>query len=113
VKEKYSLPDRYFFFLGNTDPKKNTKGTLKAYSEFHKQTGSDIRLVMIDYDKAELHKILEEIGDLFLEDQIFLPDMYLIPICLLFTVNAKFSSILPCGKVLVFPCLKPWLAVSR
>ena len=23
VKEQYKLPDRYFFFLGNTDPKKN------------------------------------------------------------------------------------------
>jgi len=31
VKEKYSLPPRFFFFLGNTDPKKNTKGTLKAF----------------------------------------------------------------------------------
>ena len=30
VKEKYHLPDHFFFFLGNTDPKKNTKGTLKA-----------------------------------------------------------------------------------
>jgi glycosyltransferase involved in cell wall biosynthesis len=72
VREKYHLPERYFFFLGNTDPKKNTKGTLKAYSDFYKQTGSNIRLVMPDFDKAELHKILEEIGDPLLEDKIFL-----------------------------------------
>jgi len=72
VKEKYSLPDRYFFFLGNTDPKKNTRGTLKAYSEFHKQTGSGIKLVMLDYDKTELRKILEEIGDPALGKKILL-----------------------------------------
>lgn len=63
VKEKYNLPDRYFFFLGNTDPKKNTKGTLKAFSDFRKQTGKDIPLVMLDYDQSELELLLTEIGD--------------------------------------------------
>ena len=41
VKEKYHLPDHFFFFLGNTDPKKNTIGTLKAFSDFLKQSKSD------------------------------------------------------------------------
>ena len=63
VKEKYHLPNRYFFFLGNTDPKKNTKGTLKAFSDFRKQTGEDIPLVMLDYDQTELELLLTEIGD--------------------------------------------------
>jgi len=63
VKEKYNLPDRYFFFLGNTDPKKNTKGTLKAFSDFRKQTGEDIPLVMLDYDRSALELLLAEIGD--------------------------------------------------
>ena len=34
IRTKYSLPEKYIFFLGNTDPKKNTPGTLKAYSEY-------------------------------------------------------------------------------
>jgi glycosyltransferase involved in cell wall biosynthesis len=63
VKSLYNLPERFFFFLGNTDPKKNTKGTLKAYSDFVKSPGSDILLVMLDYDRPELEKILEQIGD--------------------------------------------------
>ena len=63
VKEKYHLPDSYFFFLGNTDPKKNTKGTLKAYSDFVKQTGSDMMLVMLDYDRVELDKLVERCGE--------------------------------------------------
>jgi len=97
VKEKYSLPDRYFFFLGNTDPKKNTKGTLKAFSEFHKQTGSDIRLVMIDYDKDELHKILEEIGDPSLEDQIFLTG---------YVSNTDLPAIYSQCEVFLYPSLR-------
>ena len=38
IRVKYNLPEHFFFFLGNTDPKKNTKGTLKAYSDFLKLT---------------------------------------------------------------------------
>jgi len=72
VKKKYSLPDQFFFFLGNTDPKKNTKGTLKAYSDFVKQTGSEIRLVMLDYDKQELERLLDEIGNYGLISRIIL-----------------------------------------
>lgn len=72
VKALYKLPDRFFFFLGNTDPKKNTKGTLKAYSDFVKQTGSDILMVMLDFDRTELEKLLDQIGDRSLIDRIIL-----------------------------------------
>jgi glycosyltransferase involved in cell wall biosynthesis len=72
VKALYKLPDKFFFFLGNTDPKKNTKGTLKAYSDFIKQTGSDILLVMLDFDRTELEKLLDQIGVPSLIDRIIL-----------------------------------------
>ncbi len=72
VKEEYHLPGHFFFFLGNTDPKKNTKGTLKAFSDFLKQTGSDLHLVMLDYDHYELEKLLDEIGDAELINRIIL-----------------------------------------
>jgi len=70
VKAFYKLPDRFFFFLGNTDPKKNTKGTLKAYSDFIRQTGSDVMFVMLDFDRSELEKLLDLIGDRSLIDRI-------------------------------------------
>lgn len=72
VKEKYHLPDRFFFFLGNTDPKKNTKGTLKAFSNYRKQTGDNVPLVMLDYDLTELDRLLAEIGEPTLREHIFL-----------------------------------------
>jgi glycosyltransferase involved in cell wall biosynthesis len=62
VKEKYKLPDRFFFFLGNTHPKKNTAGTLKAFADFLTHTQSDVKLVMIDYDRTELEKLLASIN---------------------------------------------------
>ena len=97
VKEKYNLPDRYFFFLGNTDPKKNTKGTLKAFSDFLKQTGADYKLVMLDYDRSELEKILDEIGDKNLINQIVLTG---------YVINTDLPAIYCQSKVFLYPSLR-------
>ena len=72
AKEKYNLPDNFFFFLGNTDPKKNVKGTLKAFSDFLKKTGFDYYLVVADYEHDKLQKLLDEIGDKSLINRIIL-----------------------------------------
>ncbi|MFZ4454873.1 MAG: glycosyltransferase family 4 protein [Bacteroidales bacterium] len=48
VSKKYNLPARYFFFLGNTDPKKNTQRVLQAYHEYVKQTPNAAHLVIAD-----------------------------------------------------------------
>jgi len=72
INEKYRLPEHFFFFLGNTDPKKNTRGTLKAFSGYLKQNSAGEQLVMLDYDRAELEKILQDIGDPALADHIVL-----------------------------------------
>ena len=97
VKEKYRLPDHFFFFLGNTDPKKNTKGTLKAFSDFLKQTGSDYKLVMLDYDHSELEKILDEIGDKSLINKIVLTG---------YVVNTDLPAIYCQCKVFLYPSLR-------
>lgn len=48
VADKYHLPKRYFFFLGNTDPKKNTQRLLQAYYAYFKQTEQPAALVIAD-----------------------------------------------------------------
>ena len=97
VKTKYKLPDHFFFFLGNTDPKKNTKGTLKAFSDFIKRTGSDYRLVMLDYDSNELDKLLVEIGDKSLIDRIILTG---------YVVNTDLPAIYCQSEVFLYPSLR-------
>ncbi|MEL6304913.1 MAG: glycosyltransferase family 1 protein, partial [Bacteroidota bacterium] len=62
VKEQYRLPERFFFFLGNTDPKKNTRGVLKAFAQFNQMNSNTYQLVMLDYDEHELQKLLAEMG---------------------------------------------------
>jgi len=97
VKEKYSLPDKYFFFLGNTDPKKNTKGTLKAYSDFLKESNAAIKLVMLDYDLTELKKLLEEIGAPELIDQIVLTG---------YVKNTDLPAIYSLCEIFLYPSLR-------
>ncbi|MCX6252594.1 MAG: glycosyltransferase family 1 protein [Bacteroidetes bacterium] len=97
VKEKYHLPGHFFFFLGNTDPKKNTKGTLKAYADFIKLTGADIQLVMLDYDRAELDRILEEIGDNSLINRIILTG---------YVINTDLPAIYSLCEVFLYPSLR-------
>lgn len=97
VKEKYHLPDHFFFFLGNTDPKKNTKGTLKAYSDFIKTTQSDMKLVMLDYDREELDKLLTEIGDRELINRIVLTG---------YVVNTDLPAIYSQCKTFLYPSLR-------
>lgn len=60
VRQRYHLPEEFFFFLGNTDPKKNTGGVLKAYSRYIELTGNKIPLVMPDYDKDSLIKLAKQ-----------------------------------------------------
>jgi len=97
VKEKYHLPDHFFFFLGNTDPKKNTKGTLKAFSDFLKQAESDYKLVMLDYDTHELEKLLDEIGDKQLINNIVLTG---------YVVNTDLPAIYSLSKIFLYPSLR-------
>jgi len=97
VKTKYKLPEHFFFFLGNTDPKKNTKGTLKAFSNFLKKTGSDIQLVMVDFDLPELEKLLIEIDDKILIYSIVLPG---------YVANTDLPAIYSQCKVFLYPSLR-------
>lgn len=97
VKEKYQLPDRFFFFLGNTDPKKNTKGTLKAFSDYLLKDNNGMKLVMLDYDHAELEKLLVEIGNKSLINNILLTG---------YVINTDLPAIYSQCEVFLYPSLR-------
>lgn len=97
VKEKYHLPDQFFFFLGNTDPKKNTLGTLKAFSNFLKESKSDFKLVMLDYDLIELEKLLIEINDKQLINHIVLTG---------YVINTDLPAIYSQCAIFLYPSLR-------
>ena len=59
IYKKYIDTSGYFFFLGNTDPKKNTERTLVAYSKYLEKSEVKRRLLMADLDKSYLSSIIE------------------------------------------------------
>lgn len=98
VKELYKLPDKYFFFLGNTDPKKNTPGVLKAFSDYLKKTNDeDMYLVMLDYEKEALNKILKDINAPELIDKIHLTG---------YVVNTDLPAIYNLCEIFLYPSLR-------
>lgn len=58
--EKYIPVNDYLFFLGNTDPKKNTARTLKAYSLYLKQSIYKRPLLIADLKSEYVDQILKE-----------------------------------------------------
>ena len=58
VYKKYIDNKGYFFFLGNTDPKKNTERTLIAYSKYLEKSNIQRKLLMADIDKDYLDDII-------------------------------------------------------
>ena len=54
----HPAPDAPFFFLGNTDPKKNTERTLVAYAKYLQQSAIGRSLLMADLDKSYLDDII-------------------------------------------------------
>ena len=104
IKEQYKLPDRFFFFLGNTDPKKNTSGVLSAFSEYRKKAQEDYKLVMIDFDEDELAKLLDHIGDPTLRKHIHL---------LGYVVNSNLPAIYSLCEIFLYPSLRESFGIPQ
>ena len=59
VFKKYIPENGFFFFLGNTDPKKNTERTLIAYSNYLNRSQVKRNLLMADLDPEYLNGIID------------------------------------------------------
>lgn len=58
--QKYLPDEEYLFFLGNTDPKKNTPRTLKAYSLYLKKSTKRLPLLIADLKEDAIDRILNQ-----------------------------------------------------
>lgn len=61
IVHRYFNSDHFFFFLGNTDPKKNTARTLKAYALYARRVGVEnaLPLLVADIDKKNIDAHIE------------------------------------------------------
>lgn len=58
VTRKYIDKDDYILFFGNTDPKKNTLRTLKAYALYVSQSSNPLPLLVVDLNRSIIEEIL-------------------------------------------------------
>jgi len=97
AKQKYKLPDNFMFFLGNTDPKKNTPNVLKAFADFNNRSGIKYKLVMLDYEENALMQVLNDIGHPELRAEIVMAG---------YVPNIEMPAIINQCKVFLYPSLR-------
>ena len=87
---KYIADAGYFFFIGNTDPKKNTERTLVAYAKYLELSEVKRPLLMADLDQEYLNGIIERNGIEAIRDHIVMPG-YIINSDLPYIYNNAFA----------------------
>ncbi len=97
IRQKYSLPGRFLFFLGNTDPKKNTRGVLQAFAEYRASSGDDVKLVMPDYPGDALASMLKDLNCSGLREHIVLTG---------YIVNTDLPGIIKLSSLFLYPSLR-------
>ena len=90
IYKSYIEKPGYFFFLGNTDPKKNTERTLIAYSKYLEKSTVRRKLLMADLDKAYLDSIIERNHIENIREHIVMPG-YIVNSDLPYIYNSAFA----------------------
>jgi glycosyltransferase involved in cell wall biosynthesis len=97
VKAQYNLPDKFVLFFGNTAPKKNVVGVIKAFSEMIYREKVYFKLVMTDFNKSSLRKLLNDIGHPALEKHIHLPG---------YIINTDLPAMMSMSEIFLYPSLR-------
>ncbi|MGZ3990518.1 MAG: glycosyltransferase family 4 protein [Flavisolibacter sp.] len=72
-RRRYGLPGQYIMFLGNTAPKKNTPNVIRAFAAYCQSHPDPLKLVLLDYKKELVEKLLEELKQPALMDHFVFP----------------------------------------
>ena len=90
VYKKYIDKPGFFFFLGNTDPKKNTERTLVAYARYLEQSEVKRPLLMADLEKKYFDDIIARNNIGHIREHIKTPG-YIVNSDLPYIYNAAFA----------------------
>ena len=95
--QNYIDESGYFFFLGNTDPKKNTERTLIAYSMYLEKSEQKRKLLMADLDSQYLNEILSRNNIEHIHEKIVMPG---------YIVNSDLPNIYNNAFAFLYPSLR-------
>lgn len=77
ITKKYLPQEHYLFFLGNTDPKKNTLRTLRAYSFYLEKSEKKLPLLIADLHQGDIDVLLKEGNIEYIREKI-IPSGYIL-----------------------------------
>ena len=97
IIQKYINAENYIFFLGNTDPKKNTPRVLKAYSNYLKRSKNKLPLLIADLNENVIDNILEEENITEIKDSLYYPG---------YIANADLAALYNGAFVFLYPSLR-------
>lgn len=95
--KKYNLPDQFVFFIGNTDPKKNVIGVLKAMHLLKQAGNLHFKLVMPDINLQYIQSLLSSI-----KANELIQHIQILP----YVPNQELPVILNQAKVFLYPSLR-------
>ncbi len=96
VRKKYKLPESFFLFFANTDPKKNTSGVFKAYSKYLVQSDVKTPLLLVDFSEKELLILLKRYKLMNIKDHIINSG---------YIINADLPAIYSLSEFFLYPSL--------
>jgi len=73
IVKKYIPEEPYLFFLGNTDPKKNTPNTLKAYAIYLQKSKRKLPLLIADLKVSVIDALLAKEGLTHIKPNLYFP----------------------------------------
>ena len=92
-----ALPERYIFFHGNTDPKKNMDGVLKAFALLVDNKNADYKLLLSEIDSKKLNHTLNRLNLLHISKHI-IPAGYI--------HNSRLPSVYRKAMVFLYPGIR-------
>lgn len=111
IVNRYIPQKDFLFFLGNTDPKKNTARVLKAYSLYLEKSSVRRPLLIADLNETYIDRLLqqENISNR-LKQHLFYPAISTTPTSPRCTMQHSLSSTPRCARVSASLWWKLWLA---
>lgn len=97
ARTKYGLPSRFFLFLGNQAPKKNTLNVIKAFARYCEVEENALPLVVLDYDPGQMNEMLKRNGIEYCLDKMCFPG---------YINHEDMPSIYQCAEVFLYPSLR-------
>lgn len=94
---KYIEQDPYIFFLGNTDPKKNTPRVLRAYDIYLQRSEERLPMLIADLDEAFIDKILENENLTSIKKRLRFPG---------YIANSDLPALYNAASVFLYPSLR-------